>query len=136
MDDDDIDYYPRAGKRTGRAVKQETEKGEYTKQMNLLTFTRNYIPHYVNQKDDTAHFWNEQGLKAVFYLRKNFWTVSDKVKRIYGTAGQFLTWWHNRQLSIAPAEPNEPVLPPKVDTRKCIKELREIVAGKSVKESA
>ena len=34
MDDDDIDYYPRAGKRTGRAVKQETEKGEYTKQVN------------------------------------------------------------------------------------------------------
>lgn len=104
--------------------------------MNILTFTRNYIPHYVNQKDDTAHFWNEQGLKAVFYLRKNFWTVSDKVKRIYGTAEQFLTWWHNRQLSTASAEPNEPVAPSKVDTRQCIKELREIASGKSVKESA
>ena len=97
MDEDDIDYYPRAGKRTGRAVKQETEKGEYTKQMNLLTFTRNYIPHYVNQKDDTAHFWNEQGLKAVFYLRKNFWTVSDRDRRFYGTAWQFLAWWRDRQ---------------------------------------
>lgn len=134
--DDDIDYHPRAGKRAGRAVKRETEKGEYTKQMNLLVFTRNYIPHYVNQKDDTAHFWNEQGLKAVFYLRKNFWTVSDKVKRIYGTAPQFLAWWHNRQTSTAPTESAEPVAPSKADTRQRIKELREIVTGKSVKESA
>lgn len=134
--DDDIDYHPRAGKRAGRVVKQESEKGEYTKQMNLLVFTRNYIPHYVNQKDDTAHFWNEQGLKAVFYLRKNFWTVSDKVKRIYGTAEQFLTWWHSRQTSTEPAESAEIVAPSKVDTRQRIKELREIANGKSVKESA
>ena len=130
MDDDDIDYYPRAGKRAGRIVKHETEKGEYTKQINLLTFTRDYAPHYVNQKDDTAHFWNEQGLKAVFYLRKNFWTVSDRDKRVYGTAGQFLTWWHNRQLNSGSSEPVSS------DTRQHIKALREIAAGKSVKESA
>lgn len=129
MDDDDIDYYPRAGKRAGRIVKHETEKGEYTKQINLLTFTQNYFPHYVNQKDDTAHFWNEQGLKAVFYLRKNSWTVSDKDKRVYGTAGQFLTWWRDQQ----PTHLDEPS---PATVRQHIKALREIAAGKSVKESA
>ena len=121
--DDEIDYYPRGGK-------QEAEKGEYTKQINLLTFTRSHAPHYVSQNGDTAHFWNEQGLKAVFHLRKNFWTVSDSDKRVYGTAEQFLTWWHNRQPDSRPSEPIGS------DTRQHIKALREIAAGKSVKEPA
>jgi hypothetical protein len=113
MDNEDMDYFPRAGK---RAERSDAAKGEYTKQQNLAKLrepTREGGAalkfHEVNNGDVCV--FRASGRPTVdFHTRKNRWQVRGHKKTTHGTVTEFIEFimqFHDLDDAIPLAQPRK-----------------------------
>jgi len=89
MDYDDIDYFPRRGKRAERA---DAAKGEYTKQQNLEALRASGLKFHEINKGDVCVFRSPLRPSVDFFTRKNRWQVRGQKKTAHGTVAEFIAF--------------------------------------------
>jgi len=90
MDFDDLDYFPRRGKRAERAAQA---KGEWTKEQCLKALRESGLRFHEVHKGDVCVF-REHGKPTVdFYTRKSRWQIRGFKKTMHGTVAEFVEWY-------------------------------------------
>lgn len=98
MDYDDIDYFPRKGKRAERA---DAAKGEHTKHHNLEALRTSGLKFHEVNNGDVAVFRSSGKPTVDFFTRKNRWQVRGQKKTTHGAVGEFIAFisgFHNLEV--------------------------------------
>jgi hypothetical protein len=98
MDKDDIDYFPRAGK---RAQRDGVAQGEYTKETNLRRLEASGLKYALAENDEEAIFRQSGRPNVRFYTRRNRWKVAGAKKTTHGTVDEFIGWYRRAYLGDA-----------------------------------